>query len=203
MTSAHDLLTSGAKPLKLEYFDIEGVAEQVRIALSVANVPFDDIRIKFPDWATLKPTKKHGVLPEMILPDGTVVTDSMCMLRLAGEADKEGKLYPADITKRMKIEQVLGLVGDMSRAWSPGLYIGMRPQKFGYAPKEEWKEEEFNALVKKVRGAFVSEELPNCKFKELSFIVCFLCRFLFQELTLFCSSYRCQILHGISFRSGW
>lgn len=161
MTSAHDLLTSGANPLKLEYFDIEGVAEQVRIALSVANVPFEDVRIKFPDWATLKPTKKHLQLPEMILPDGTVVTDSMCMLRLAGEADKEGKLYPADITKRMKIEQVLGLVGDMSRAWSPGLYIGMRPQKFGYAPKEEWKEEEFNALVKKVRGAFLSEELPN------------------------------------------
>jgi hypothetical protein len=73
MTTARSLLT-GSTPVKIEYFDIEGVAEQVRIALAVANIKFDDVRIPFNEWAVKKPTTKHGVMPEMTLPDGTVVT---------------------------------------------------------------------------------------------------------------------------------
>jgi glutathione S-transferase len=94
----------GSTPVKLEYFPIEGVAEQVRIALAVADIPFDDVRIPPDQWAAKKPTTKHGVMPEMTLPDGSIVTDSMAMLRLVGEADEEGKLYPADVVKRLKIE---------------------------------------------------------------------------------------------------
>ena len=43
--SAHDLLTSGDGKLSLHYFSIEGVGEQVRIALSSAGIPFEDIRV--------------------------------------------------------------------------------------------------------------------------------------------------------------
>ena len=80
------LLGDGTTKPKLEYFNIEGVAEQVRIALSIAEVPFDDVTIAFPDWAAKKPTTKHSQLPELILPSGKIVTDSLAMLRLAGEA---------------------------------------------------------------------------------------------------------------------
>ena len=153
------LIGDGATPLKLEYFAIEGAAEQVRIALSVAGIPFDDIAIPFSEWPTKKPTTKHGVLPEMTLPDGTLVTDSMAMLRLAGEADPEGKLYPADIAARLKVEQVLGLVGDLSSAWSPGLYIGMRPERFGYPPTAEWSESD--TVIEKLRTGFIADELPR------------------------------------------
>lgn len=158
MTTARSLLT-GSTPVKIEYFPIEGVAEQVRIALAVAGIPFDDVHITFPEWQAKKPTTKHGVLPEMTLPDGTIITDSMAMLRLVGEADEEGKLYPTDVAKRLKIEQVLGLVGDLTRAWSPSLYLGMRPHRFGYP--EDWAGEEKESVVKRVRGAFVQEELPR------------------------------------------
>mmetsp|Transcript_4352 Transcript_4352/g.9689 ORF Transcript_4352/g.9689 Transcript_4352/m.9689 type:complete len:244 (-) Transcript_4352:123-854(-) len=155
------LIGDGITPLKLEYFAIEGVAEQVRIALAVAEVPFDDVRIGFSDWAVKKPTTKYGQLPEMILPDGDVITESMAMLRLAGEADPEGKLYPSDMATRVKVEGVLGLVGDLSRAWRPALYIGMRPEAFGYPTSAEWDKEVKDATIKKVREAFLSNELPR------------------------------------------
>jgi len=152
-------LLIGDKPLKLEYFAIEGVAEQVRIALAVADVPFDDVTVDASsEWAEKKPTTKYGQLPEMTLPDGTVITESMAMLRLAGEADPEGKLYPTDMMARVKVEGVLGLVGDLGRAWRPCLYIGMRPQAFGYPPKEEWAEAD--ATCEKLRSRFIKEALP-------------------------------------------
>eukprot|EP00584_Thalassiosira_punctigera_P010567 CAMPEP_0172533224 /NCGR_PEP_ID=MMETSP1067-20121228/6006_1 /TAXON_ID=265564 ORGANISM="Thalassiosira punctigera, Strain Tpunct2005C2" /NCGR_SAMPLE_ID=MMETSP1067 /ASSEMBLY_ACC=CAM_ASM_000444 /LENGTH=235 /DNA_ID=CAMNT_0013317841 /DNA_START=124 /DNA_END=831 /DNA_ORIENTATION=+ len=159
-TEAARKLLTGTTPLKLEYFDIQGVAEPVRIALSVVDVPFEDVRIQFKDWPTKKSTTKHGVLPEMTLPDGTVVTESMAMLRLAGEADPEGKLYPADdAATRLKVEQALGLAGDMKRAWMPAMYMGMRPQKFGYPPKDEW--DEADAVIERMRKGFVADELPK------------------------------------------
>ena len=88
------LVGDGTTPLKLEYFAIEGVAEPVRIALSIANIPFQDITFPFIEWSAKKPTTKYGQLPEMTLPNGDVITESMAMLRLAGEADPEGKYEP-------------------------------------------------------------------------------------------------------------
>lgn len=154
------LIGDGATPLKLEYFAFMGAAEQVRIALSITDVPFDDVHVDFADWMTTKkPATKHGMLPEMILPDGALVTDSMAMLRLVGDADPEGKLYPAGVLDRLKVEQVLGLTGDLARAWSPGLYLGMRPQKFGYPTTDEWSEGE--TVIGKVRTEFITGELPR------------------------------------------
>mmetsp|Transcript_16050 Transcript_16050/g.34712 ORF Transcript_16050/g.34712 Transcript_16050/m.34712 type:complete len:243 (-) Transcript_16050:206-934(-) len=159
--AARNLLTGngGTTPLKLEYFAIEGVAEQIRIALSVAGVPFDDVRIPFSEWPAKKPTTKYGQLPEMILPNGMIITESMAMLRLAGEADSEGKLYPADIVARVKVEEVLGLVGDLGRAWRPAMYVGMRPQALGHPPKDEWADAD--ATIEKMRSGFIADELPK------------------------------------------
>ena len=153
------LLGDGSVRPKLEYFAIEGVAEQVRIALSVAGIPFDDITIPFTEWPSKKTSTKFGQLPELTLPDGTIVTDSMAMLRLAGQADEEGKLYPTNVASRTKVESALGLVGDLTRAWSPSLYISMRPERFGYPPKEEWAD--VDATTKKLRVSFVENELPR------------------------------------------
>jgi len=153
------LLGDGSSRPKLEYFDIQGVAEQVRIALACADVPFDDVRVAFPDWSAKKATTQHGQLPELTLPDGTVATDSLAMLRLAGEADPAGKLYPSDVAGRLKVDQVLGLVGDLSREWSPCLYLGMRPEKFGHPPKAEWSDAD--AVIERMRTGFLADGLPR------------------------------------------
>jgi len=153
------LIGNGKAPLKLEYFAIEGVAEQVRITLTVAGIPFDDVGIPWGDWQNKKPTTKYGQMPELTLPNGTIITDSGAMLRLAGAADPEGKLYPMEIAARIKVEQILGLVGDLSRAWNPSLYLGMRPHIFGYPEKDEWSDAD--AVIKKVRTDFLANELPR------------------------------------------
>lgn len=153
------LVGDGTSRAKLEYFAIEGVAEQVRIALSVADVPFDDVRVTWGEWSSRKPTTKYGQLPQLTLPDGTLVTESMAMLRLAGEADPEGKLYPSDVGARLKVEQALGLVGDLQKKWMPCLYVGMRPQAFGHPPKEEWADAD--SVIEGLRSGFIANELPR------------------------------------------
>ena len=56
---------------------------------------------------------------------------------------------------------MLGLTNDLSRAWRPALYIGMRPETFGYPKGADWAKEEKEATVKKLREDFLSEILPK------------------------------------------
>ena len=42
---------------KLTYFDIRARAEMTRLMFAAANVPYEDARYVFKDWAELKPSK--------------------------------------------------------------------------------------------------------------------------------------------------
>ena len=42
---------------KLYYFEITGRGETARMMFHYANVPFEDIRIKFDEWGEMKPSK--------------------------------------------------------------------------------------------------------------------------------------------------
>ena len=55
--------------IKLTYFDIEGAAEPVRLALALAGKEYEDDRVKFPDWKDLKPKTPYGQLPVMTIDD--------------------------------------------------------------------------------------------------------------------------------------
>ncbi|OEU08698.1 putative glutathione S-transferase [Fragilariopsis cylindrus CCMP1102] len=147
-------MTAESPKIKLTYFDIEGVAESVRLAFTFAGVDFEDDRIKFPEWGELKPKTPHGTLPIMTIDDGPMLTQSGAMLRYAGSLDKTGALYPTD--KMFDVEQAVGIAGDFSGSWSPCMYLGMRPQKYGYA-EDFNKTEEGVALIKKMRTEFVAE----------------------------------------------
>lgn len=155
------LIGDGTTRPKLEYFAIEGVAEQIRMALSIVGIPFDNVTIPIPEWQqTKKASTKFGQLPELTLPNGRIVTDSIAILRLVGEADVEGKLYPADdIVARTSIESVLGLVGDLKRAWRPMVYMSMYPEAYGHPIKEEWADAE--DTIKRLRLGFVEKDLPR------------------------------------------
>uniref|UniRef100_A0A7S4Q9D7 Glutathione transferase n=1 Tax=Alexandrium monilatum TaxID=311494 RepID=A0A7S4Q9D7_9DINO len=150
--------------VKLTYFDIEAAAEKVRLALVMTGTEFEDCRIKREDWDALKASTPYGQLPvmEVTAEDGTVkkFAQSVAMLRWAARKfDTTNTLYPADADAMLEIEEVIGLADDLSRAWMPGLYIGMgdRHQKFGHP--EEWPEKP--ATVQRLREAFVAEELPK------------------------------------------
>lgn len=147
------------KELELTYFDIAATpGEKLRLALKLAGVPFKDNRVKFPEWAELKPKTKYGQMPFM-LADGEELYQSGALLRWAGQMGN-GTLYPAstDPTLCRKIEEMLGLADDLQRAWTPALYMGMgRHTSYGYP--SEWPDKD--ATVKALREKFVAEELPK------------------------------------------
>ncbi|CAK9082781.1 unnamed protein product [Durusdinium trenchii] len=148
------------------YFNIEAAAEKVRLTLVMTGTDFEDKRIEFKDWATLKPTTPHGQLPMMTLtqPDGTETkfAQSVAMMRwVARKFDSSNTLYPADADAMLEIEELIGLSEDMARAWAPALYMGMgRHTSYGYP--EDWPQK--HATVKKLREEFLKDSLP--KFME-------------------------------------
>lgn len=52
----------GVPKIKLTYYNNTGRAEAIRITLFVGELPFDDVRIQYTDWAEVKntlPNIKH------------------------------------------------------------------------------------------------------------------------------------------------
>ena len=143
--------------IKLTYFDIEGRAEPTRLALVLSGTAFEDERIKFPEWAALKPTTPYGQVPLMTIDNGPVRAQSGAMLRYVGSSFSP-TLYPRD--KIFDIEEAIGVVDDMNKSWQPSLYMGMRPEKFG-RPVGFNNTEEGKKLVAEMRQAWVQDELPK------------------------------------------
>jgi glutathione S-transferase len=155
------IITSSAAAMspkiKLTYFDIEGAGEPTRLALALSETKYEDVRIKFPEWKDLKPKTPYGNLPVMEIDDGPVKTQSGAMLRWVG-AECSDTLYPRD--KLYDIEEAIGVIGDLQKAWEPCLYLAMRPQAFGY--EEDFpKTEKGKELIKSMREKFVKNDLPN------------------------------------------
>ena len=49
--------------LKLIYFNIKARAEPTRLALHIAGIPFEDVRIKHEEWPALKGSMPLGQVP--------------------------------------------------------------------------------------------------------------------------------------------
>lgn len=109
--------------IRLTYFDSPGRAEPLRVALSLANIPFEDRRLKFPEFMALK---QQGAFPLGSLPvlevDGRAIVQTAAMLRyvahLAG-----GGLYPADAREALIVDSIVDTLNDtMSHALLPSLF---------------------------------------------------------------------------------
>jgi len=144
--------------IKLTYFDIEGVAEQVRLALVLSGTEFEDIRVKFPERAEMKPTTPYGQLPMLTVENGPTRTQSNAMLRWVSTLKPEKELYPAE--KLFDIEEAIGVLEDMNKSFSPCIYLAMRPQNFGY-PEDFAKTTEGKAKIEEFRKNWVANELPK------------------------------------------
>jgi len=142
--------------VKLTYFNIAGVAEKVRLALVLTNTPFEDKRIAFQEWGELKKNTKYGTLPMMEVDGKPFLSQSDAMLRWAA-AQGDGSLCPEE--NKWEMEELMCLADDLTRAWSPALYVGMRPRQLGYP--DDWPAEEKAAKVKFMRERFLAEDLPK------------------------------------------
>ena len=142
----------------MTYFDIKGVAEKVRLAFVLAGVPFDDQRISFSDWAELKATTRYGQLP-CLRAGGDELYQSGAMLKYVALAEEE-RLYPiADLAKCVHIEEVLGVLDDLARAWRPCVAVVSRPQDYGHPADLDAAAKD--ALAKTLRENFLANELPK------------------------------------------
>ena len=70
---------------KVTYFDFAGSrGEEVRLALVIAGVAFDDHRVKSDDFARIKPGLPFGSLPIFEIPGHGVFAETNAILRLIG-----------------------------------------------------------------------------------------------------------------------
>lgn len=130
----------------------------MRLAFTLAGIPFEDVRVKFPEWQELKPKTPYGKMPVLTIDDGEMKTQSSAQLRYAASIDPSGSLYPQE--KLYEIEECLGLIKDLQDAWSPNLYMGMNPSTYGY-PADYAKTDEGKKKVETMRKEFVEKDLPT------------------------------------------
>lgn len=94
----------------LTYFDFDGSRGlECRLALAVAGVPFEDIRLDRNQWAALKPTTPYGALP-LLNVDGRVLAQSTAILNYIGRTHG---LLPADPWAAARHDAVMQSVEDL------------------------------------------------------------------------------------------
>jgi glutathione S-transferase len=97
--------------IKLTYFGLAVRADAIRIALSMAGVDFEDIRIDGQKFGELRAS---GVLPFGQVPilevDGVVFTQYKAMCRWAATL---AGLYPEDALERLKMEEMIEIYTEL------------------------------------------------------------------------------------------
>jgi len=115
-----------SKP-KLIYFDAAvSRGEECRLALHIAGVDFEDVRIRRADWSALKPTMPFGSLPVLELPGLAPLGQTNAILVYIG---REHGLHPRDAFEAARHEAVMGHVEDLRAQVSPALRIADEAEK--------------------------------------------------------------------------
>jgi glutathione S-transferase len=109
--------------VKLTYFDAPGRAEPIRIALRLSGMPFEDHRLKFPDFMGAKARGDFplGSVPVLEL-NGEKITQTGAILRyIARVGDRS--LYPEDALAALRVDSALDTFNDtFSAALMPSLF---------------------------------------------------------------------------------
>lgn len=112
---------------KLTYFDIPtSRGEECRLALHVAGVAFEDKRVAFGDWPTMKPTTPFGSMPMLELPGKPPLAQSNAILAYIGRSHG---LHPHDAFEAARHEAVMASVEDLRAHVGPILRISDPDEK--------------------------------------------------------------------------
>jgi len=135
---------------KLTYFGIPGRAEPIRIALTAAGVPFEDVRLTFEEWPKVKSLTPMGQLP-MLEVDGVEMAQSVAILKYAG---KLAKIYPLD-------DHVLALKVDemelhATEMLPPAIGVVFGPAEGKKARAKEFVEKSMPSLLSKFEKLLVN-----------------------------------------------
>ncbi len=115
-----------SKP-RLIYFDAPvSRGEECRLALYVAGVEFDDVRIGQADWPALKPETPFGALPVFELPGLAPLGQTNAILVLIG---RRHGLHPKDDFEAARHEAMMCHVEDLRARVGPTLRIADEAEK--------------------------------------------------------------------------
>ena len=104
---------------RLTYFDAPvSRGEECRLALHLAGVDFEDVRIRSADWPALKERMPYGALPVLELPGCPPLAHSNAILVLIG---RRHGLHPADDVEAALHEGMMEHVEALRAAVSPTL----------------------------------------------------------------------------------
>jgi glutathione S-transferase len=115
-----------SKP-RLTYFDAPvSRGEECRLALHLAGVDFEDVRVKTADWPALKPTTPYGVLPLLEIPGKPVLAQSNAILVYIG---RRWNLHPKDDFEAAQHEAIMQHVEDLRGLVGPTIRIKDETEK--------------------------------------------------------------------------
>jgi len=148
--------------MKVTYFDFTGSrGEEVRLALTIAGVPFDDNRIDRATFARLKPDLPFASLPTFEIAGRGVFGQSNAILRLIGRLHD---LHPQEPFEAARHDALMDAVEDLRHKISPTMRIQDAAAKMaarqqlaeGYIP--QWGRGVERLIG---QGPFVGGERPN------------------------------------------
>ena len=115
-----------SKP-RLIYFDGPfSRGEECRLALHVAGVDFEDVRIKREEWPALKPTTPFGSLPVFEVHGHPPLGQSNAILTLIG---RHHGVHPKDDFEAARHEAIMGHAEDLRAVVGPTLRIADEGEK--------------------------------------------------------------------------
>ncbi|HSG63829.1 MAG TPA: glutathione S-transferase family protein [Gammaproteobacteria bacterium] len=115
-----------SKP-RLIYFDAPvSRGEECRLALHLAGIDFEDVRIARGDWQAMKPGTPFGSLPVLEIPGRPPLGQTNAILVLIG---RRHELHPEDDFEAARHEAVMGHVEDLRAHVSPTLRISDEAEK--------------------------------------------------------------------------
>ena len=114
-----------AKP-RLIYFDAPvSRGEECRLALHLAGIDFEDVRIKGADWPAMKEQMPYGALPVLELPGKPPLAQSNAILVMIG---RQHGLHPSDDFDAARHEGMMQHVEDLRGAVGPTIRMS-EPEK--------------------------------------------------------------------------
>ncbi len=107
---------------RLIYFDAPvSRGEECRLALHLAGMEFEDVRINFADWAAMKAETPYGALPVLELPGRPPLAHSNAILVMIGRGHG---LHPADDFEAAREEGMMQHVEDLRAVVGPTIRMG-------------------------------------------------------------------------------
>lgn len=113
--------------LEVTYFDYPGGrGEEVRLALNIAGVDFDDNRLSFDAFGKIKPDLQFGSLPILKVNNSFVLAQTNAILRLIG---RQYGLHPDDPFEAARHDAFMEAVEELRQRIAPTLRMNDAAEK--------------------------------------------------------------------------